>query len=254
MHKLLSGVAALALAGAALVALATPPVGAGLTFATLVTIHKVVQGTPPAGTTFTIHGTCTGGQTKNSTWDAHGNLTSSLGTNVIGGPQNSTCTVSETVNGGANSVTYACAVVTGEGASCPTNSSFTGTDVTLDSGTITVTNSFVQLPTMTLSPTSATAGQVVTVSGTGCTAGVSGGNPNTGKPVQITIGFPTPLTFTVQAASNPPGPAGAWSAPFTIPAGTPAGTYPVNALCLDPAAYPTAALTVVAAAAPRFTG
>ena len=72
--------------------------------------------------------------------------------------------------------------------------------------------------------------------------------------MQITIGFPTPLTFTVQAASNPPGPAGGWSAPFTIPVGTPSGTYTVSGLCLDPAPYPPAALTVSALAAPKFTG
>jgi hypothetical protein len=249
----LSGIAAIALAGGALMALAALPAGAGGP-SMFVTIHKVVLGTAPAGTTFTIHGTCTGGDTKNPTFDAHGNLTSPVNSNVIGGATSSTCTVTETATGGANSVVYSCAVTSGGGASCPTNNSFTGTDIIGDAGIITVTNNFVALGPLTLSPTTATAGQVVTVSGTGCTAALSGGSANTGKPVQITIGFPTPLTFTVQAASNPPGPAGSWSAPFTIPAGTPAATYSVNAVCLDPVPYPPAALTVSALATPAFTG
>ena len=45
---------------------------------------------------------------------------------------------------------------------------------------------------------------------------------------------------------------------FTVPSGTALNSYPINATCNDPVAYPASVLTVVAAApivaAPTFTG
>lgn len=215
-----------------------------------------VQGSVPAGTTFTVHGTCSGAVSKDPTFSSSGTLTSATGTNVISTNSPATCTATETVTGGALGVAYTCTATSGVDTTCTDNQTLSNPEVGQPgAGTINVTNTFpAALGPITLSPTTTTAGQAVTLSGTGCTAALSGGSANTGKPVQITIAFPTPLTFTVQAASNPPGPAGSWSRPFTVPAGTPSGTYPVNALCLDPAAYPTSSLTVTAAAVPQFTG
>ena len=250
MRRALSGIAVVALAGAALVAVVAGPASAGFTTRLTITMSPPVGSVPP-GTTFTVHGSCSGGNTADPTFDSSGTLTSGLGSNVVSGAPPATCTATETVTGGAPGVAYSCNRTFGSG-SCTDSQHFTNGTTNTGFATINVTNFF--LGPITLAPTTTTAGQTVTVSGGGCTAALSGGNANTGKPVQVTVGFPTPLTFTAQSANNPPGPAGSWSSPFTVPAGTPSGTYPVRALCLDPVAYPTLSLNVIATAAPRFTG
>lgn len=89
-------------------ALSAAPVGAGIAFPNMVTITKVVTGSVPAGTTFTVHVVCnvTVGKALHRVtdvvFDSTGTVTS--GNAVIGGGLNDECTATETVTGGATSV------------------------------------------------------------------------------------------------------------------------------------------------------
>ena len=105
-------------------------------------VNKVVVGTAPADTTFTVHYSCTGaGQTGDLQFDANGNPTPP-NTNFFNSLSAATCTISETVTGGASAVSYQC-VSGGPNATCDPS----GTSATFDGGTstnvtFTVTNTF----------------------------------------------------------------------------------------------------------------
>ena len=117
--------------------------------------------------------------------------------------------------------------------------------------TFTVTNTYSNaLSPPTQNPQPATAGQPVTVSGTGCTKAVFGGSSSTGGTVQVSVGLTPPIQLgSVQAQGS----AGSWTVTFTVPAGTAPGSYSLNATCNDPVPYPAASLNVGLAAA-AFTG
>jgi len=93
--------------------------------------------------------------------------------------------------------------------------------------------------TLTVNPTSGMPGDSFTVSGADCTPvlemGVQGFAPaGNGPPifmstVNVTVQFPTPVSMTV----TPDQESGEWSASFTVPAGTPPGTYDVTAECIN---------------------
>jgi hypothetical protein len=125
------------------------------------TIVKIVDGTPPAGTTFTVTVSCDNnviaGPTNTATvsFDSDGQPTTPDTINLLSAL--GTCTVTETVKGGATSTTYECE---GGGVSpsaaavapvCPqagpitapitVNKSFPSIDAT-----VTVTNTFVAQP------------------------------------------------------------------------------------------------------------
>lgn len=131
------------------------------------------------------------------------------------------------------------------------------------------------LPSLTVTPNPALAGQQVTVSGTECmplaqNEALNGGQPVSSAQVSVTIGFPTPLVLSPTSIDPS---TGAWSLQFTVPEGTPFGTYDVSASCnpqttmsyfRTPAlqangqfAYPTTTLTIgttAIASTPRVTG
>jgi Domain of unknown function (DUF5979) len=102
-------IAALALAG-----LATTAGAGSQMLAAPLTIAKTVHGTVPAGTTFTVTIHCgspiiddggSGTDTATVTFDAQGNPTSA---DTIGFGDPGQCTVTETADGGAATVTYSC--------------------------------------------------------------------------------------------------------------------------------------------------
>jgi hypothetical protein len=118
----------------------------------MLTIKKVVDGPAPTGTTFTVSVACAenngSGPTTTTTmhFDASGTPTDS---NVVGAPDFTVCTATETVNGGASSVSYSCALTFG--STDPSHLSQCSTDgktatfadeVLNDTATITVTNTF----------------------------------------------------------------------------------------------------------------
>lgn len=138
MRKLGALIAVLALSGISLVTLASPA-GAGNTMT--VAITKVVVGDVPSGTTFAVTITCTNPAAGPNpiTFNAAGAVTSSQNF-VLVPTAGTTCTVSETTNGGATTVTYGCQV-TGGAATCNG-----GSQVTNSGGSqvmFTVTNTFV---------------------------------------------------------------------------------------------------------------
>jgi len=206
-----------------------------------------------------------------------------------------TCTVTETDRGAATDVAYTCAYseVSPTGDVGPTNGATTGClDATSGpsarpakvafpetcasvitcgdiAAKITVINT---MPTITVGPTASVPGGPVTISGTGCfleiVAGGVGAAAGTPGTVTGTIGFTPPLAFgPVTAAAD-----GTWSTSVVVPAGTPAGSYAVNATCTLPIipvgaasgevtasasgtfSYPTRSLTIAIAASPKFTG
>jgi len=136
------------------------------------TVNKVVTGAVPPGTTFTVGVVCAGsaigstpGATGTSsttsttlavqtttapanptiTFNAQGDPTTP-GSNVVSPPTlPSTCTVTETANGGAQSTSYACTVGPGSSVTttCPTQQSVSyNADASGASATITITNVF----------------------------------------------------------------------------------------------------------------
>jgi hypothetical protein len=116
-------------------------------------VNKIVVGAAPAGTTFTVHYSCTGdGQTGDLQFDANGNPTPAS-SNFFNSLSAATCTISETVTGGASAVSYQC-VSDGPNATCDPS----GTSATFNGGnstnvTFTVTNTF----TAATAPTAVTA-------------------------------------------------------------------------------------------------
>lgn len=197
-----------------------------------------------------------------------------------------TCTVTETVNGGATAASYACEFVDGIGlgsvspqftgagcsgsASGPSVVTFAescGVDTSCAEGSsalVTITNTF---PAITVGPTASVPGGTVTISGTECNVG---GTPfpfdvnpaAVGGIVTGTVAFTPPVSFGPVTAA----PDGAWSTTVVVPAGTLPGSYAVNATCTEPAGtaevsaqavnftYPTRFVTIAVAAAPKFAG
>jgi hypothetical protein len=147
------------------IALAAVPGGAGGLVSNTFTVVKHVSGPVPPGTTFTVEVTCEGtlgigAQAPAPTvihFDATGAATDDNSLTVSAGQR---CTATETVNGGATSTTYACAITRGStddegppflGNCGPDDNQATFGDVIGDSATITVTNTF-PTPTPPLQP------------------------------------------------------------------------------------------------------
>jgi len=129
------------------------------------TVTKIVTGAVPAGTTFTVEVSCltplstggTGSTTTTTTpvqaaidptativFNAQGAVISGMDPVPIASLP-TTCTATETVTGGAASVTSSCAVGSGgpTEVSCETDSSvFYGPDASGGAATVTVTNAF----------------------------------------------------------------------------------------------------------------
>ena len=141
----------------AAVALGTSALGAGAGVVTTprtntVTVLKVVNGTAPADTTFTVALTCESDglgteATVDITFDATGQPTSADSVDDLGA--GTECAATETVNGGASSTTYACAITRGSTdpgpvfqGNCTADDTVTFGDVLGDDGVITVTNTF----------------------------------------------------------------------------------------------------------------
>ncbi len=168
-QRVVSILAVLALAGLVPLLAATP---GGAQTLPVITIKKVVTGVVPAGTTFTVDVTCTrpvptdvGGAASTTTsttggthaaveflvpvtFNANGDPT---GTNTVSPPSiPGSCTATETVTGGAQSVSYTCAL--GSGATdttCSTDQqtvTFGPDSATGGNTTITVTNVFPPPP------------------------------------------------------------------------------------------------------------
>jgi hypothetical protein len=120
-------------------------------------VNKTVVGTAPAGTTFTVHYSCTSGPTGDLQFDVNGNPTppSSNFFNSLGGGAAATCTISETVTGGASAVSYQCASG-GPNATCdPSGASATFNGGTSTNVTFTVTNTFAAAAVPTPVPAAA---------------------------------------------------------------------------------------------------
>jgi len=228
-------IAVIALAIASLVISITPGSAGQLM---TITLTKVVKGTAPSGASFVVHFVCSGG--SNFTGDSTFVATGGTANIPVGFP--STCTFSETGNGGADNVDFSCTGATN--VICNNDHQVTNTNS--GNPTITVTNAYSNaLGAVTVTPSPATPGQHVTVSGANCTKALFGGSAATGGDVEVTVDFPTPITLNTTAA----GTTGAWSAQFTVPAGA-LGPYTVSAICDDPIPYATSALTVTAAPTP----
>jgi len=147
-------------AGAALVTIGAGSVTAqsqGNTF----TVEKVVDGTAPPGTEFKVHVVCDEEETD-MTFDAQGNPQPS-GSNVVDGiGASTTCTATETADGGAKSTTYACDMEFGASdpshilGQCTDDNEAHFGDVVTDAATITVTNHYDPEPTTTTTTTTTT--------------------------------------------------------------------------------------------------
>jgi hypothetical protein len=162
-----------AMAGGA-VALAAAPGGAGAPVGNTLTVDKVVEGTVPAGTTFTVQVDCQSDLTPGPaavptvTFDDQGNPTT---TNHFTVPAGQVCTVTETATGGATTTSYACEITRGSTdqigppflGNCTGDNEVTFTDVIGDAATITVTNTF---PTPTPPPVQPPVTQAVVVTPT----------------------------------------------------------------------------------------
>jgi Domain of unknown function (DUF5979) len=145
VRRTIGALAALVLVTGTVVALAAPAFAGGNMH---VEVNLVVVGTAPAGTTFTVHYDCSpGGLTGDLSFDAAGNPAPANSNFFNDGTLNSTCTLTETANGGAASVGFQC-VDDGVNATC---ASPTSNQVTFDSPTnlsnnvtFTITNTFVE--------------------------------------------------------------------------------------------------------------
>jgi hypothetical protein len=157
---------AVSIAGLALAGLAASA-GAGSPLQSPLTVEKVVHGPVPAGTTFTAQIQCdediiiSGGGTVDSvnvTFDATGQATSQA---TFGFDDPGECTVTETANGGAETVTYSCVGNPGtpdvvKGAAVASNCAASGPQaepmtVTIffnlgEMSTVTIDNTFVDPP------------------------------------------------------------------------------------------------------------
>lgn len=109
------------------------------------------------------------------------------------------------------------------------------------------------LPPLTVSPQSGQPGQSFTVSGSQCFHPDQGlevrVNGFVGPEVDVTVNFPTPLTQTTNANQE-----GTWSVTFTVPVGTPPGTYSVTATCHNESETGSASGDVAAAQTPYPPG
>ena len=115
-------------------------------------VNNVVVGTAPAGTTFTVHYSCTSGPTGDLQFDASGTPTPPS-SNFFNSLAAATCTISETVTGGASAVSYQC-VSGGPDATCdPSGTSATFNGGTSTNVTFTVTNTFAAPEVPTTVPT-----------------------------------------------------------------------------------------------------
>ena len=146
------------------VTLGAAPSGAGAPVTNTVTIDKTVVGTAPAGTTFTVEVNCQsnlGPAAQAPTvimFDATGTPTSP---NSVHPGAGMTCTATETGDGGASSVAYACAMQHGSTdqsgppfqGNCTADNVANFGDVIGDSATITVTNTFTPAPSTTTTTT-----------------------------------------------------------------------------------------------------
>lgn len=125
------------------------PADAGEFDGVMITIEKVVEGPVPSGTTFTVVADCTPDEGVELVFPETGGSEST----TTGESADLACSVEETVDGGATTVSYSC-VATGApaNAQCIGNDSFLVNDVGLDgeaSVTVTVTNDFNPEPTTT---------------------------------------------------------------------------------------------------------
>ncbi|MFO7591011.1 MAG: hypothetical protein R6X23_08940 [Acidimicrobiia bacterium] len=273
--------------------------GAGLPAAPnpILKVKKVVAGTATAGFTVTVECDFSNGELSAQdlpdpdatlTFNADGTPNTSSDPNwqnVAGnwqfqGPTFAEkCTVTETGRGGAVSASYACEFTPGlvltdvsqqdgtGGCSAPASGpavvTFSGgyycdkvNGCAQGSALVTITNAF---PAITVGPTASVPGGTVTISGTQCnlvTPTALGGI------VTGTVAFTPPLPFgPVTAAAD-----GTWSTTIVVPAGTPAGSYAVNATCAEPPGsaevsaqavnftYETKYITIAIPATPKFTG
>jgi hypothetical protein len=93
-------------------------------------------------------------------------------------------------------------------------------------GSVTITFT----PSVIVTPSQTSPGATVAISGASCgtfLGPVSTSTVGTVGTVTGSVAFPTPLAFgPIVAATD-----GTWSTSIVVPAGTPAGTYPVNATC-----------------------
>jgi hypothetical protein len=249
MRRVVAAGAVVTLAAGAVVALASPAFAGEVSLV----IDVTVVGPVPAGATFTVHYSCTTPGSPSGDFMYHSDGTP-FTENGIGVGGNGTCTVTETMSSNAANVAFTC-VPNGTAKTCGAG----GDTVTFGLGTstgpatLTVFNAY--LPNLTVSPQQGFPGQQFTVSSTGCTNAVFGGSSGTGGPVQVTAGFTPPIVMNTTAAAT----TGAWSVPFTIPAGASSGPVAISATCSDPVAYASSSFTVLAAAtplvaAPAFTG
>lgn len=242
------------------------------------------QNPQPPEATLTFNPDGTPDTTDNVNWQSVAGNWQFQNSNLIG----AVCTVTETGTGGAVSASYACAFFIGQAgtdvsqhagtegcsgpASGPTVVTFSeiatcaGTSCWPDSSAlVTITNAF---PVITVGPSASVPGGTVTISGTECALLDEAAPPTEVSPTALggivtgTVAFTPPLPFgPVTAASD-----GTWSTTIVVPAGTPPGSYAVNATCADPPgvnqvtaqatgfAYETKFLTIAIPATPRFTG
>ena len=130
--------------------------GGAATEANTLTVEKVVIGTADSGTIFHVEVDCGDGTTVVQ-FKANGDPVTA-GDNVFSVGAGHTCTVNETVNGGATSVAYQCEMTFGDTdkdhilASCTDDNEAHFGDVVTDAATITVTNTF-ETPTTTTTTT-----------------------------------------------------------------------------------------------------
>lgn len=137
-------VAASALGLLLAVTVATNPVGAGSGPGTQVNIVKVVEGQAPDGTEFAVALDCDVDNDDELLMFGASGGTQSTNTGTF----NQSCTVAETDDGGADSVSYACAVNDPGGGLAPPVPTSCTTDTSFVTGlngeiTFTVTNTFV---------------------------------------------------------------------------------------------------------------
>jgi hypothetical protein len=145
----------IAAVAAGVMAATAAPTGAGVPVppSNTLTVVKHVVGAVPAGTTFTVEVNCVSGigpaapVIPTVTFEATG---APLTSAVFSPSATSTCTVTETVNGGASSVGYSCDITRGSTdqigppflGNCTAGNVVSFNDVINDSATITVTNTF----------------------------------------------------------------------------------------------------------------
>jgi hypothetical protein len=158
VRKFFGIVAAVALASAAMFVLVGP--ASALAVNSLM-VDKVVSGTAPTGTVFTVTVTCDHAESQTLYFNATGHPSAQDGdpitAPVITPAGTDSCTVNETVDGGASSVVYACAHTDSSlRATCSDdNKTVAYSDTNQGAATITITNTF-EAPTTTTPPTTTT--------------------------------------------------------------------------------------------------